>query len=382
MRVLQVHTRYREAGGEDAVIAAESALLEAAGHEVVQWIGQNPTDTVPALRALLKAPANKTAAAAVAAAARDVPPDVVHVHNTWFATSPAVFPALREVVPGPIVMTLHNYRLSCANALLLRDGTPCELCVGSGPWNAVRYACYRDSRLQSVAAAATISINRRRRSWVDNVDRFLALTNFSRSKAIAGGLPADKVIVKPNFVPDPGRRAESPAASDRVLFVGRLTAEKGIGTLLHAWHRARPSGLELIIAGDGPMYEELEAADWPDVRFLGRVDRPEIQRLMFGARALLFPSEWYEGMPMTMLEAFASGLPVLGSNLGSMTEMLEPLGEGWLVEPGNQKAWSDAFSVLEDDSAVAAASLTARDMWREKYGPDQALQNLLAAYRA
>ena len=186
MRVLQVHTRYREAGGEDAVIAAESALLEGAGHEVVQWIGQNPTGTVEALKALLKAPNNKDAASAVAAAAAEAAPEVVHVHNTWFATSPAALPALRAAVDVPIVMTLHNYRLSCANALLLRDGSPCELCVGAGPWNAVRYGCYRDSRLQSVAAAATISINRRRGSWTDNVDRFLALTEFARSKAIAG----------------------------------------------------------------------------------------------------------------------------------------------------------------------------------------------------
>lgn len=382
MRVLQVHTRYREAGGEDAVIAAESALLEAAGHDVVQWIGQNPEGTADALRALLKAPTNKTAAAAVAAAAREAAPDVVHVHNTWFATSPAAFPALREAVAAPIVMTLHNYRLSCANALLLRDGAPCELCVGSSPWKAVRYGCYRDSRVQSVAAAATISINRRRGSWTNNVDRFLALTEFARTKAIAGGLPAEKVTVKPNFVPDPGRRDRPAAESNQVLFVGRITPEKGVRTMLEAWRRARPEDLELVIAGDGPILAELTGQDWPGVRFLGRVDRSEVQQLMFQSRALLFPSEWYEGMPMTLLEAFASGLPVIGSNLGSMTEMLEPFGPSWLVKPGEPGAWSEALSTLQDDAAVASAAATARQLWHAEYGPDRALENLLAAYRA
>ncbi|NND02663.1 MAG: glycosyltransferase [Acidimicrobiia bacterium] len=382
MRVLQVHTRYREAGGEDAVIAAESKLLEEAGHEVVQWIGQNPSSTTEALKALVKAPHNKTAARAVAEAAVAAAPDVVHVHNTWFATSPAAFPALRAAVDVPIVMTLHNYRLSCANALLLRDGSPCELCVGASPWSAVRYGCYRDSRLQSVAAAATISINRRRASWTDNVDRFLALTEFAKTKAVAGGLPATKVEVKANFVPDPGMRSTSAHDSDQVLFVGRVTPEKGIGTLLEAWGQGHPDGLELAVAGDGPMYEELSNRSWPDVRFLGRVDRAGVQQLMSESRALVFPSEWYEGMPMTLLEAFASGLPVLGSNLGSMTEMLTPFGNSWLVQPGVVGAWSAAFEVLENDAAVSAASVTARALWESEYGPAKALDNLLAAYRA
>jgi len=167
-----------------------------------------------------------------------------------------------------------------------------------------------------------------------------------------------------------------------VLFVGRITAEKGIGTLLAAWRQSHPPGLELVVAGDGPMYEELSGGDWPDVRFLGRVDRGGVQQLMSESRALVFPSEWYEGMPMTLLEAFASGLPVLGSNLGSMTEMLEPFGDPWLVEPGVVNAWSDALTVLEDDSAVSSASETARQLWSASYGPETALENLLDAYRA
>lgn len=382
MKVLQIHTEYREAGGEDAVVAAEAELLRDAGHEVVQWTNRNPSGGGAALRALLQSPSNRGAAKAAEEAARRANPDVVHVHNTWYATSPSIFPALQNAVSSPVVMTLHNYRLVCANALLLRDGVPCELCVGSGPWKAVRYACYRESRIQSAAAALTTAVNRRRGSWSNGVDRFLALTEFARSRVIAGGLPPDKVETKPNFVPDPGSRPAPPSESHQVLFVGRITAEKGIGTLIEAWLRAAPAGLELVVAGDGPLYAELSARDLPGITMLGRVDRAGVQELMFQSRALLFPSEWYEGMPMTLLEAFSSGLPVMGSDLGSMTEMLAPFGSGWLATPGSAEDWAMKLATLTDDAAVSAAGSVGRRLWEDNYGPEKAIENLLTAYRA
>lgn len=381
MRVLQVHTEYREAGGEDAVVAAEAGLLRAGGHEVIQWTNQNPAGGAAALRALLLSPANRAAAKAVEQAARREQPDAVHVHNTWYATSPAVFRALQEAVSGPIVMTLHNYRLMCANGLLLRDGVPCELCVGSGPWNAVRFGCYRNSRALSTAAAVTISVNRRRRTWTEGVDRFLALTEFAKGRMEAGGLPAAKLEVKANFVPDPGARKVPASESRQVLFVGRVTPEKGVATLLKAWSEAAPPGLELVVAGDGPQFAELQARSVPGVTMLGRIDRAEVQRLMFQSRALAFPSEWYEGMPMTLLEAFASGLPVVGSNLGSMTEMLEPFGSRWLAAPGSVEDWAEKLANITNDVAVADAAAIARRLWEDSYGPEKALANLEHAYR-
>jgi len=381
VRVLQVHTRYREAGGEDVVVAAEAALLREAGHEVVQWTSENPAGGLAAFKALIQAPANKRAAAAVSRAAVKARPDVVHVHNTWYATSPAVFGALQRVVDGPVVMTLHNYRLACANGLLQRDGVPCELCVGTGPWKAVRYGCYRDSRVLSVPAAATISINRRRGTWSSAVDRFLVLTEFARSRAVATGLPTAKLEVKHNFVTDQGPRAKAAEESNRVLFVGRILPGKGINTLLEAWQRSAPDGLELVIAGDGPAFGELSSRQRPGVRLLGRIDRAAVQKLMFESRALMFPSKYYEGMPMTLLESFASGLPVIGSDRGSITEMLSPFGEDWLVAADSVDAWAAKLSLLTDDGAVADASATARRLWDESYGPERALRNLEHAYR-
>jgi len=167
-----------------------------------------------------------------------------------------------------------------------------------------------------------------------------------------------------------------------VLFVGRVASEKGVGTLLEAWAAAAPPGLELVVAGDGPQFAELQSRAVPGVTLLGRVDRTEVQRLMFESRALVFPSEWYEGMPMTLLEAFSSGLPVMGSNLGSMTEMLEPFGSRWLAAPGSVDSWAEALANLTEDAAVADASAIARRLWEDNYGPERALANLEHSYRA
>jgi glycosyltransferase involved in cell wall biosynthesis len=185
-------------------------------------------------------------------------------------------------------------------------------------------------------------------------------------------LPPEKVEVKPNFVPDPGERPRSPSESHRALFVGRITAEKGIGTLIEAWARAAPPGLELLVAGDGPLLAELSARDVPGITMLGRVDRAGVQDLMFESRALLFPSEWYEGMPMTLLEAFSSGLPVMGSDLGSMTEMLAPFGNDWLATAGSVDDWAHKLNTLNDDAAVAAGGATARRLWEANYAPHKA----------
>lgn len=380
MRILQVHTHYREAGGEESVIAAETELLRQAGHDVVEWRSTNPGGGREAAIALAQAPWNRKVAAEVAAAARDAQPDVVHVHNTWFATSPAAFPAIRRAVEAPIVMTLHNYRLACANAVFLRDGQACELCVGHGPWRAVRYGCYRDSRAQSVLAAATISIGRRTGAWTDNVNRFLALTEFAKSRLVASGLPAGKITVKPNFVPDPGARNARPSDSNRLLVVGRIVAGKGILTLAEAWKRSPVPGLEVVALGDGPLLDEMQAANIPGITFAGRVDRAEVQQMMAESRALLFPSEYYEAMPMTLVEAFAAGLPVMGSAHGAMTEMLEPLGPGWSVAPRDADQWGAAIQLLAEDSTVDAAGATARRLWQDTYGPAAALRNLEAAY--
>ena len=213
----------------------------------------------PTAAAMLASPWNPAAARRLRAAARRARPDVAHVHNTWFALTPSVVAALDGIVV-PVVVTLHNYRLLCANASLFRDGRPCQDCVGTHPWHGVQHRCYRGSAVSSTAVAATIAVNRALGTWERHVRLFLALNDFARDRFVAGGLPADRVWVKPNSVGDPGPRAGPPSRSRTVLVAGRLTPEKGVGVLLEAWRRLAPADLELVIAGDGPMRAELERA--------------------------------------------------------------------------------------------------------------------------
>ena len=360
------------------MVRAEAELLEAHGHDVVTWSPANPAAPTRQLVTLALAPWNPVSARRARERTASTLPDVAHVHNTWYSLSPSVFPAVKRL-GVPVVMTVHNFRLVCANAQLQRDERPCELCVGTVPWHGVRYRCYRGSYAASFVAATTIALNRRLATWSNNVDRFLVLTEFARAKLVAGGLPEDRVVVKPNFVEDPGSRPTAPSASDFVLFAGRLTTEKGILGLLAAWELGSPP-FRLLIAGDGPLRDRIAARVPDGVELLGWVDGAELRRLMLSARALMFPSEWYEGMPMTLIEAFACGLPVLASRLGSMIEMVEPLGERWLVEPGNPRRWAEAMSALADGHEVDDAGRRARAVYTAVHSREHALRNLIDAY--
>jgi len=228
VRVLQIHNHYRQAGGEDTVVRKERELLRAAGHEVVEFIAQNPNGALSATATLLFAAWNPVAARRAVDVVSEYQPDVVHIHNLWWRLTPSIARSLAGV---PVVMTLHNYRLVCANAKLFREGKPCEDCVGTHPWRAVRHRCYRDSALASFIAAAGIEIPRRLQAW-DGVNLFLALTTFAKQRFIAGGLPPERLVVKPNFVDDPGIRANLPSERRTILYVGRLSHEKGVR---HCW---------------------------------------------------------------------------------------------------------------------------------------------------
>jgi glycosyltransferase involved in cell wall biosynthesis len=229
-------------------------------------------------------------------------------------------------------------------------------------------------------AAAAITISSQRGSWERNVDLFLALTEFARGRFIAAGLPEARIRVKPNFVDDPGPRPSSPSASTTVLYVGRISPEKGLEVALRAW-ASTPNDLELLVIGDGPEGVELEKGTWGRVRFLGRLSPNETRRHMLEARALLFPSQWYEGLPMVLLEAFAAGLPVVGSDLGSTAEVLSPTPD-WRVAPGDAVAWEQALSRLADGPLVDAAGREVRAEYEARYKPDEGLKILEDAYEA
>ena len=298
--------------------------------------------------------------------------------NTWWALSPAGVRALAKL-DVPIVMTLHNYRILCVNAMLFRDGKPCEDCVGSHPWHGVRHACYRDSRTASAVAASTIDLHRRLKTW-DSVDALLSLTEFARDRFLAGGLPPEKLRVKPNFVDDPGPRPGDPSESQMVVVVGRISAEKGIQTLLDGWRRAAPTGLELVVIGDGPLREELERQSPPSVRFVGSASSAEVVDYMMGARALAFPSVIYEGQPMVLLEALAAGLPMVISSLGGIPETVHDEQAAIRAEAGDADSWAAALARLGDADWVDQAGRAARQVFETRYTPELALGGLIDVY--
>lgn len=378
MRVLQLHTRHRVGGGEDGVVEAEAGLLRGAGHDVKQVIAHNPRNAIKAAAAFAAAPWNAAATHRVRHEVDLFVPDVAHIHNNWFAMSPAVISALRKG-GVPIVVTLHNYRLFCINGYLYRDGGPCEDCVGSSPWPGVQHRCYFGSRPLSAVAAGTRALHDRLDTYND-VDVFIALTDFQRDLVLRGGLPEDRVVVKANSVEDPGPRTNLPSASKVVLTVGRLSEEKGLAAMVAAWIAAAPDGLELVIVGAGPLQDELDAlARGHSIRLAGHLDRGSVQQLLLRSRALLMPSLWYEGLPLAVLEAFAAGLPVLASDLGGLRETVGVLDERFLVDP-TETAWTSALGLLGDGGALDVASLRARAAYDDSYRPERDLDALLTVY--
>jgi glycosyltransferase involved in cell wall biosynthesis len=379
MRILQLHNRYREAGGEDSVVRDETRLLRAAGHEVIEHHVSNPTGRLATAGALTLSPSNPMSARAVKRVVASQRPDVAHIHNTWYSLSPSVVPALKHS-GVPVVVTLHNYRLFCVNALLFRDGRPCEECVGTHPWRGVQHRCYRDSAVASVFAASTIAIGRARRTWSTGVDRFVAPSWFLRDKLVAGGIPAETITVKPHGVDDPGPRSTPPSSSRSVLFLGRLSHEKGADTLLDAWAARGASRLELVLVGDGPLRERLEARGVGGVRFAGWQSPADVARLLLGARALVFPSVCYENLPRAVIEAMAAGLPVLASDHGGPAELVRDLGPEWTAAAGSEQAWAGALAVLDDDTVVDIAGARARATFERQYTEAASLTGLLEVY--
>ena len=377
MRVLQVHNRYRFPGGEDSVVEDELELLRDRGHEVQQVIFANPDDLARSSAGLAISPWNSTSRGRVAAALRDFRPDVMHVHNTWFRATPAVFRAKPGV---PTVMSLHNFRLLCANALLFRSGAPCTDCVGKGPGRGVAHRCYRSSLVPSLAAAATISLHRAVDTW-SLVDRFIVLTEFARDMHVQGGLDASRISVRPNFAEDPGHRPQPPSSSDDVLYVGRLSIEKGVDTVIEAWQRGQVDDLRLLVIGDGPERARLESIGAANVEFRGHVDREEVADLMLGARALLLPSRCFEGQPRVLLEAMGSGLPVVVSDLGGLAETVEDGRVGLLVAMDDVEAWGRIATALRDDAQVDRLGVLARQHYEKRHTPAMAAQNLETTYR-
>ena len=381
MKVLSVHNSYQLPGGEDLVFAQEADLLRARGHEVVLYKASN--DQVKGMNALVllgKTIWNREIYDELRALMKREKPDIMHVHNTFPVISPAAYYAANEE-SVPVVQTLHNFRLLCPSATLFRDGRVCEDCVGKKiPWPGVVHSCYRSSRMATAAGAAMLATHNFKKTWSKAVTAYIALTEFARDKFIQAGYPGEKILVKPNYLQaDPGL---GEGKGSYALFVGRLSPEKGISTLLEAW-RQIGSELPLQIAGDGPLAPEVEtaAAEMEGVTWLKWLPRPEILQRMKDASVLILPSTWYEGFPMILAEAFAVGLPVIASDLGSMSSIVTHQRTGLHFEGGNAGKLADAVRWwIGHPAETAHMRVYARLEYQAKYTADVNYAELMKIY--
>jgi glycosyltransferase involved in cell wall biosynthesis len=336
LRVLLIHNYYQQTGGEDQVFAAEASLLETNGDEVIRYTDHNDRINEMAGWSVAKASIwNKNAYTAVKTIIRATRPHVLHAHNTFPLISPAVYAAAKD--EGiPVVQTLHNFRLLCANSLLFRGGKICEDCVGTRTmWPAVAHRCYRGSLAASAAVVGMTQFHRIRGTWRHLIDVYITLTEFARGKFVEVGLPAEKLLVMPNFVDSPFLDARGDPGA-YMVFVGRLAAEKGVRTLLAAW-AASPDLPPLVFVGHGPLASEVEQAVARDgrIRWLGFQPTACVQTIIRNARALLFPTQLYEGCPLVVLEAYAASVPVIASAVGSAMSLIDDGRTGLHHIPGD-----------------------------------------------
>jgi glycosyltransferase involved in cell wall biosynthesis len=383
MKILAVHNRYQRPGGEDQVFVDETALLETRNHRVLRYEVHN--DQVKQVNRLTLAKDtvwNTSAYRELGALIRRERPDVVHFHNTLPLVSPAGYYAARaEGVP--VIQTLHNYRLLCPVALFFRDGRVCEDCMGKAvPWPGVVHRCYRGSRAASGVIATMLTVHRALRTWTEMVDIYVALTEFARHKFIEGGLPAEKIVIKPNFVaPDPGR---GQGGGGYALFVGRLAPEKGTGTMLAAWDRLG-TRIPLKIVGDGPLKDQVvkAATRQSNVEWLGHRPVEDIHALMKKADMLVFPSQWYETFGRVAAEAFAAGTPVIAANIGAVAELVEHGRTGLKFRPGDpedlvtQVEWA-----LSHPAELRGMREEVRAEFEAKYTAERNYRALMEIYEA
>lgn len=382
MRIALVYNRYRNRGGEDEVFEAEARLLERHGHEVILVCAHAEDPDAAGLLGKARLAVDVVWSGSWYRRMLDLldkrRPDLVHVHNVFPTMSPAVHHACKAL-GLPVVQTLHNFRVVCPAAICFRDGRVCEACLGRRvPWPGVVHGCYQGSRSRTAVVATMLGLHRALGTWARAVDLYIALTDWGRRKFVAGGFPAGSIVVKPNFVdPDPGVGTH---AMRRVLFVGRLSENKGLGTLLAAWRRLAP-GPTLTIIGTGPL-EMLRPEAPAGVEWLGRQPRGRVLALMREAACLVFPSEWYEGFPLALVEAFATGLPVIASRLGAMEEMVEEGRTGLLFTPGDDEDLAARLAwAFEHPRALAEMGRNARREFEAKYTAPRNYELLMAIYR-
>jgi len=387
MKILQVHNYYQHPGGEYVVVQNEYSLLTSHGNEVYQYLKSNNKiqeySLIKKAKLFFSTTFSHQSYSKLYHIIKRIKPDICHVHNIFPLISPAVYKICSDM-NIPVIQTLHNYRLICTNAYLLRNGRICDECNSHNLYHSVKYGCYRKSKIQTWALARSIEKNRNQGIWNKKINKYITLTKFAMQKFIEGGLPADKIVVKPNFIVDPfNKKLTNSQMQKGALFVGRLSEEKGLRVLLQAF-KSLP-GVKLTIVGDGPLKEWVvqHTRKFSNVLYTGRLPKEEVFKNMIEASFLVFPSQLYETFGMVAIEAFACGLPAIASRQGAMAEIVEDGRTGLLFEPGNAEDLADKVAwALAHPQKMAEMGKEARREYEEKYTPVRNYQMLMQIYES
>lgn len=376
MKILVAHNRYRYRGGEDTVVDAEVDLLRRNGHEVLVYLRDNEELTrMKNHHAALQTLWSHKAVADVTALSEKFRPELIHSHNTFPLISPSLY-SVATRLNVPVIQTLHNFRLICPQATLLRKGVHCEDCVGHLPWRAIVHRCYRNSLSQSAVSSSMIMLHRLLRTWHTKVTRYIVLNQLCRDKFIAGGFPFDLLRIKPNFV-DSANEPEWVFRSGGI-FIGRLSEEKGLKVLAEALSQLPDSQIDVYGKGDLQSYVEATSS----FNYKGFHAADELQACLRQAAYLVIPSTGIESFGLVAIEAFAAGTPVIASAHGGLREIVVHGKTGLLVEPGNSKALARAIAFAEDHpDEMKVMGRAARQVYLSRYTPEINYRQLMSIYR-
>jgi len=379
MNILSVHNLYLHRGGEDVSTEYEIALLRESGHNVVEYRSDNHSLVGDSMFEVgIRSIWNQQAYRQIVNLVRERKIDLVKIDNFFPQISPAVYYAA-HFAGVPSVQTLRNYRIGCPGALLYRNGSICEKCVGKNfAWPGILHGCYRGSHIVTAAPALMSALHRVAGTWQHRVTAYVALTDFSRDKFVEIGLPAEKIFVKPNFAPDTGTR---PGAGGYALYVGRLSQGKGVDTLIEAW-KLLGNPIKLKIVGSGPLHGEFATATaTSSVELLGEQPLARVYELAGDASMVIFPSTWFETFGRIVAESFALGTPVIAARLGSMPAMIDHQKSGLLFEPGDSQSLAAQVRwMLDHKERWPAMRAAARAAYEQNYTPARNYQRMMEIY--
>lgn len=398
MKIVIVHNQYKSRGGEETVFDLEYALLKENGNEIYPFLDDNKTLEMKGLFAKFALGLNTIwslkAYRTFYHFLKKYKPDIIHVHNTFPKLSPSIYWAANKL-QIPVVQTLHNYRFTCANGLLLRDQKPCEACVGKKvPLPALKYNCYRNSKSATAAIVGMQVVNRMIGTYKNKVNIYITLTEFFKTLMVRSGLPEEKIMVKPHFIPDPYELLDSQKtlndmtskgkSSKQIVFVGRLAYEKGLDLLLDAWSRLATHDYNLVIIGQGPERAKLENQykQFPNIIWRGFLERKEVLEEVYKSKFTVISSRTYETFSLVLIEAFALGVPAIVPNHAGFPEVRSSTETGILYSPGNVEDLHSALSqaIHIEDETWHTWSQQARQIYVQKYSPEVNYEHLLNIY--